>query len=256
MERLKNKKTLLVAGIGLLVIAVILFYVAVLKISQDSITEDASFLTAAESWYHYDEITGENEVMRFQEDHSFYWGCACGEPVGNSDLLERYEFDLETSKIKLYNDYDDFNMEAEVLHHSDHHLLLKIDGEIKDYTSIESGIDIEESEKYLSGYSGEFNTLGVSDAGILLGPFNYDGDVEYPDDAFMTCGLHEDAEVYLLDIYTQIRDGETVRHDVEYRPLGASEAAPYMEQGTAFVWFDETLKITKLLFYGEVIVEE
>ena len=52
-------------------------------------------LTAAEYWYHFDEVTGENEKMSFNEDGSFYWGCECGEPIGDSDLLELYDYDAK-----------------------------------------------------------------------------------------------------------------------------------------------------------------
>lgn len=252
-ERMMKKTNVLAAFV--LVIGIVMAIAGCGSSRTDS-EEDVTFLTMVETWYHYDEVTGENEVMRFGEDASFYWGCECGEPIDNSDLLESYAYDKEKSVIKFYNGFDDFTVEAEVLNYSDYHLLLKIDGEIKDYTYIEAGLDIEESEKYLSGYSGEFNTLGILDGAVVLGPFNHDGDVEYPDDAFMTCELAEDAEIYLLDINTYIRDGEVISHDVEYRPLETSETAAYMEQGTAFIWFDDELKITKILFYGEVIVEE
>ena len=96
-----------------------------------SSSEDISFLTASEYWYHFDEVTGENEKMSFHEDFSFYWGCECGEPIGDSDCYELFDFDEETSIVKLYNDYDDMSMELEVLGYSDYHLLLKMEGEIK-----------------------------------------------------------------------------------------------------------------------------
>ena len=61
---------------------------------------DVEFLTSSEYWYHYDEATGESEKMSFSDDFTFYWGCECGEPVGNSDCYEMYDFDKETSIIK------------------------------------------------------------------------------------------------------------------------------------------------------------
>ena len=53
-----------------------------------------------------------------------------GEPIGDSDCYELFDYDTETSIIKLYNDYDDMSMELEVLDYSDYHLLLKMDGEV------------------------------------------------------------------------------------------------------------------------------
>lgn len=99
--------------------------------------EDVEFLTGSKYWYHYNEVTGENEKMHFDEDFSFYWGCECGEPIGDSDCYELYDYDKETSIIRLYNEYDDMTMELEVLDYNEDSLSLRIDGEIKDYTSVE-----------------------------------------------------------------------------------------------------------------------
>ena len=74
--------------------------------------------------------------MSFHDDFTFYWGCECGEPIGDSDCYELYDYDKETSTIKLYNDYDDMAMEIVVLDYSDYHLLLRVDGNIKDFTLI------------------------------------------------------------------------------------------------------------------------
>ena len=52
---------------------------------------DVEFLTSSEYWYHYDEATGESEKMSFSDEFTFYWGCECGEPVGNSDSGQRDE---------------------------------------------------------------------------------------------------------------------------------------------------------------------
>ena len=104
---------------------------------QTDRTKDADFLTASENWYHYNEVTGENEKMRFNDDSTFYWGCECGEPVGDSDCYEIFDYDKTSSMITLYNGYDDMSMELEVLDYSDDHILLKIGEEIIDFTRYE-----------------------------------------------------------------------------------------------------------------------
>ncbi|MDO4746063.1 MAG: hypothetical protein Q4B18_05885 [Bacillota bacterium] len=102
---------------------------------QKASAEDVKFLTSAEYWYFYDEVIGENEKMHFSEDFSFYWGCECGEPVGDSDLYELFDYDKETQVIKLYNGFDNSSMELKVLDYSDSHLTLEIEGETKEYTT-------------------------------------------------------------------------------------------------------------------------
>ena len=225
--------------------------------NSTSSSKDVSFLTSSEYWYHYDEVTGENEKMSFHEDLTFYWGCECGEPIGDSDCYELFDFDEETSIIKLYNDYDDMSMELEVLGYSDYHLLLKVDGEIKNYTYADTGIELAESEKYMEGYSGEFAILEGTAEEIVLGPFDYDGDVEYPDNAKVSYKLAADVETQTLFTFTKIKDGEVVENTVDYKEISLDEAVENMEYGgCGLIWFNDNLEVSKLLFYGATIAEE
>ena len=240
--------TLLVSGV---------FMMAGCGGGSSSSAKDVEFLTASEYWYHYDEITGESEKMRFSEDFTFYWGCECGEPVGDSDCYELYDYDNEASTIKLYNGYDDMSMEMEVLGYSDYHLLLKIDGAIKNYTYAETGLEITDSEKYLSGYSGEFSMIGGNDEEIELGPFDYDGDVEYPENAIAAYKFSDDAEVYTLYTYRHIVDGQVVEDSADYQQISLEEAIANLEYGGyGFVWFNDDLEVEKLLVYGDSVFEE
>ncbi len=219
--------------------------------------KDVAFLLASEYWYHFDEVTGESEKMSFHKDFSFYWGCECGEPVGDSDCYELFDYDKDTSVLKLYNDYDDMSMEIEVLDYSDYHLLLKIDGKIKDFTYSDSGIELADSEKYMAGYSGEFAVLGGSMDEIVLGPFDYEGDEEYPENAKRTYELADDVEVYELALFTRIKDGEVVEDTLEYKELKGEDIAAYMEYGGyGIIWFDEELDVEKVMFYGATVAEE
>ena len=220
-------------------------------------SKDVEFLTASECWYHYDEVTGESEKMSFSDDFTFYWGCICGEPVGNSDCYELFDYDKETSIIRLYNDYDDMSMELEVLDYSDYHLLLKIDNKIKNYTYSETGLDVTDNEKYMEGYSGEFTFLDGNTEEIVLGPFDYDGDIAYPDNAKKTYKLSDDVKIYTLFTFTQIKDGQEIENTVDYKEIDIKEALYHIEYGGyGFIWFDDNMQISKILFYGATIAEE
>ena len=219
--------------------------------------KDIEFLTTSKSWYHYDEITGESEKMSFNEDFTFYWGCICGEPIGNSDCYELFEYDKESAIIKLYNDYDNESMELEVIDYSDYHLLLKIDGKIKDYTYCESGINVVDSEKYMAGYSGEFAVLNGNKDEIVLGPFDYDGDIEYPENAVKTYSLTENVETCTLFEFTMIIDGVIVENTVDYKEIEIDEAVMNMEYGgCGFIWFNDNMEVNKILFYGATVAEQ
>jgi len=224
---------------------------------QAASTKDVEFLTSSEYWYHYDEVTGESEKMSFHADLTFYWGCECGEPIGDSDCYERFDYDKETSTIKLYNDYDDMSMELEVFDYSDYHILLKMDGKIKDYTYNETGLELENSEKYMSGYSGEFTFLEADTEEIVLGPFDYDGDVDYPDNATKAYKFADDVEFHTLFTFTQIKDGEVIENTVDYNEVDMEEALYHIEYGAGgFVWFDDELRVEKILVYGATVAEE
>ena len=217
-------------------------------------------LTASEYWYHFDEVTGENEKMSFREDEEFYWGCECGEPIGDSDLLELYDFDADDSVIKLHNDFDDYSMDIEVLDYNDYHLLLKVDGRIKDYTSavpdVKGALNVDDTENFLSGYSGEFHTINGDEDSVVLTHFDYDGDVEYPENAFKEYSFAEDVAFYSLIANTHIVNGDVASHNEEFTEIDKESAIVSMEGGATFIWFNDDLEISKMMFYGAVVSEE
>ena len=213
---------------------------------------DVEFLQASEYWWFYDEVTGESEKMSFNEDFTFYWGCECGEPVGDSDCYELYDYDKETQTIKLYNDYDDYSMEMKVLDYSDYHLLLEQNGEIKDYTYWDSEIDVENSEEYFKDYNMHSWIVDNTDTEAVIGPMNYDGDVEYPDNAMKTYPLADNIIFYELDIRKVISD-EDETCDVTYRELTREEGIQHMDGGYGFFWFNDDMEIEKITYYGELI---
>lgn len=219
--------------------------------------KDVEFLTATEYWYAYDEVTGEYEKMRFSEDFSFYWGCECGEPVGDSDLYELYAYDKEGQTIKLYNDYDDSSMEVKVLDHSDYHLLLEVNGEVRDYTSVHSGLEIPESERYLAGYNMYAYFIEGSADSAVLGPFDYDGDIEYPENAMKTYVIADDAEFYEYQITKTLNvdSGESTTKS-DYRAIEGDDLEYLLNNGAGFIWFNDKLEITKAVFYGEIEIQE
>lgn len=220
-------------------------------------TKDFDFLTASKAWYHYDEVTGESEKMEFREDFSFNWEYESGKSVGTSDTYELFVYDKETSTICLYNDHNDQSTELEVLDFSDYHILLRIDGKIKDYTYSETGLNVPDSQKYMKGYSGEFFFWDGNTEEIVLGPFDYDGDEKYPDNAMKTYKLADDVKTYSLFTFTQIKDGKVIENTVDYKEIDIQETLTHIEYGGGgFVWFDDNLQVNKILLYGATIAEE
>ena len=51
-------------------------------------------------------------------------------------------------------------------------------------------------------------------------------------------------------------DGEVVEHNEDYLELDTESAVIGMEYGSALVWFDDDLDISKMMFYGATVLEE
>lgn len=216
---------------------------------------DAEFLTSSDYWWFYDEVTGEYEKMSFSDDGTFYWGCECGEPVGDSDLYELYDFDEETHSIRLYNGYDDASMEMIVLDYSDYHLLLDQNGEIKDYTCDELGLDVANSEEYFKDYNMVGWIVDFNNGQAVVGPYDYDGDVEYPDNAMKAYDLAENVVFYNVQVRKVIYyDGEEC--EITYDGMTWENGMEAMEGSFCFIWFNDNMEIEKITYYGEVDVWE
>lgn len=180
--------------------------------------EDVKRLIASDSWYRYDEVTGESEKLIFRDD--------------------------------------DTSTELQVLDYSDYHLLLEIDGEIKDYTNVDIDFEITDGEKYLSGYSMAASILSGNEEEVVLTHYNYDGDVEYPDNVCKTYPIADDAEFYDLQVETHTKDDVEIKNDTIYQKLTGADAASMMEWSSGFVWFNAEMEVSKIVFYGATYVEE
>lgn len=212
--------------------------------------KDVEFLTVNDAWYHYDPITYENEKMSFNEDFSMYWGCECGEPVGDSDLYEFFDYDKDKSELRVYNTYDGDEKVLKVLNYSKEHLMLEIDGVIKEFIPYSNSYDLTYDKEYLKGYSSYVSTREVQGSDLVVGPADYDGDVEYPDNAFRTYKMSDDIEFY--DYFFKY-DGEASH---TYNKLSLKEGLEAFESSSAFIWFNDNLEICKVMYYGSLVIME
>lgn len=213
---------------------------------------DVSFLTSSDYWWFYDEATGESEKMSFKDDFSFYWGCECGEPVGDSDCYELYDYDKESQTIKLYNGYDDTSMEMKVLDYSNYHIMLEQNGEIKDYTCDDLGLEVENSEKYFNDYNMVGWIIDTNNGQAVVGPYDYDGDVEYPDNAMKAYDLADDVKFYDVQVKKVIYDdGEDC--EITYDKMSTADGMEAMKGSFGFIWFNDNMEIEKYTYFGEII---
>jgi hypothetical protein len=69
------------------------------KKTEDQSVDYSKYSFVNASWTR--EAEHDTETIRFGEDGSFTYSCACGDPVNDSDLCEGYTYDDTTKIIEL-----------------------------------------------------------------------------------------------------------------------------------------------------------
>ena len=90
-------------------------------------SKEADFLTNA-NWCYF---TNCDETISFGADGSYCYYCACGSPVGDSDLYDSYTYDEATSEITLYPKGEEEHIK--VLRYESGRLLLEFTDGIKEF---------------------------------------------------------------------------------------------------------------------------
>jgi len=246
----------------------ILFFLIVLNLTGCSMEKsDSSYIQAEftdKEWMFYDEVTAEHFNLFLGSDGTFCYYCDCGEPVGDSDVYDKYEYDSESRIITLSNSYDDETKEIEVIDYNEYHLMVKIDGEFKDFSLIEMDASANffafEGESYLEGYESRCTIVDMKDGQIVYGPVNYDPEGTYEDGPFEEYAMAETVPVFDLTIkrYLSIQDDQEYEefYNVSFTEIGQEDIEFILDSGAglAFVWFDDELKVEKIVFYGELSV--
>jgi len=223
---------------------------------------------ADKEWLFYNEATAEHLCLNFGSDGSYSYHCQCGEPVGNSDVYDKYEYDSQTDVITLFNDYDDETDEIKVLDYNEYHLMVEIDSEIKDFCLYEldttSNFYSRDGESYLEGYESRCTVVDISDGKVVCGPVNYDPEGSYAEGPFEEYEMADKVPVFDLQIqrYNSIQGNEEYEefYDVAFTEIGQEDIEYILDAGAgaAFLWFDDDMKVEKIVFWGEnsVIVSD
>ena len=222
---------------------------------------ETTFLSGT-SWAHYDPASGEGNVMSFHEDGTYSYHCECGEPVGDSDLYENYTYDENTKKIALHGvDSSIRDTEMTILESGKGRLLLAQDGNVLEFLPYDDTYcspDIYyEYADYMEGYSSYEMLVAKKGDAVTTGPANYDGDVEEQKKLLREMKLAKDVRYEELDVKVVVK-GEEEERSHEHRTLTAKQAKQMIDSGSGigFVWYNESLEIQKILFYGELIVQK
>ena len=237
--------------------------------SADEKEEGAAASAAAfadKEWLFYDEVAAEHHCLSFGSDGSYSYHCQCGEPIGDSDLYEKYEYDEAAGVIKLSNDYDGETDEIRVLGFNEYHLMLEIDGEIRDFGLYEqdtfSNFFSEQAESYLSGYESRCTVVDLADGKMTYGPVNYDPEGPYAEGPFEEYEVADDLVIFdmVVQSFRTIEDESEYEesYDVSFTEIGKTDLEYILDAGAglAFIWFNDDMQVEKIVFFGENAVTE
>ena len=83
----------------------------------------------------------DTEFIGFRDDGTFYYYCACGNPVNDSDLCESYTYDANENTIRLNcEDIAETTItEIKIVSYEENKLVLDFNGDIREF-----GRDVDE----------------------------------------------------------------------------------------------------------------
>lgn len=96
-----RRKIRLLILLGMICVGIAGYFV--IHAAMDKKDEAYKRLVAGE-WSRYETTTGEKERICFDKSGEFSYYCSCGEPIGDSDLYERYSYKGEGKIVLLGSD--------------------------------------------------------------------------------------------------------------------------------------------------------
>ena len=218
------------------------------------------FLTQHE-WVRYCDC---DETISFGEDGHYSYYCSCGEPVGDSDLFDKYSYDEGSGEIKLKPGGSGDTIK--VLRCEKSRLLLDFGGGvIREFVDSKdslasagrpSGIEYD-SDNITSGFCSYVSVLELDGRKTVTGPAGYDGDDPEYEEYRLEELLSMNAEFYDWNLsVVQTEEGEVP--ESSFRKLTAAEAEELVSGGSAtgFVWYNEEAEICKIVFFGSTLYYE
>lgn len=215
-------------------------------------------LTSSE-WNYYD-YSGSNEVFACDEDRNFAYYCEGGSPVEGFELYNNYKYNKDKILLKGAG----LSKTIEVMRYSEAHILLKIDGNIKDFYSDNPireyykdkdfcrkypEIDVQ-YHKYIEGYSGYNTITDMDDEGVTLNVPFYDGEMNYLEKYNENYEFADDVEISYMNVKT-LTSKEESKSTYEITVLDMKTLKQYTEEiAVGFIWFNEEGEVYKILLYG------
>lgn len=215
-------------------------------------------------WKHYDSNLGENLCISFLKNGEFYYHCECGEPVGDSDCYDKYEY-KKGGKLRIYMSEDkNDNKEIKILHYNDKCLNIELDGEnIEFYNAKKSDntfvhmymYGCEKCNKELEKYSGYDSVISIDKKSneMIVAPFDYEKGKD--DKGYLRfVKLADNVQIYKLDIASETDDaGNLKEHKCSYKKVDDKDIEKTIDTFSkcALITYNKNAEVDKVIFYKE-----
>ncbi|MGN0321792.1 MAG: hypothetical protein ACI4DZ_01600 [Oliverpabstia sp.] len=206
---------------------------------------------AEHQWVYF---TNCDETISFHNDGGFAYYCACGSPVGSSDLFDSYTYNTKTSEIILSPEQD--GNVIPVLRQEKSRLLLETDGQMKEFFDIDDPmVSCPETyasydpEDYTYNHSSYLALFDKAEDSISTAPSSYAADPSGYEEYLLSEKLAENVTFFKWTLkIEQINGEESISNN--YEELTEEEAEELLKADSAvgFVWYNDQIEIEKIVF--------
>ena len=231
--------------------AVILLLLLLCGCSQPLKSDDCEFLTNAD-WVGTDEYC--TNSIYFSEDGAFGFSCACGNPVGNSDVAERFIYNGKENTVTLYDCDNEKIDQGTVLYADEAYLIIDIwDGV---YVFENQSSYIPKVHNSAIQYTGTetltkpcLTVLGLSDGILTVSSYNYDGDAS---DMYKTWELEVSDDVRYTSVSVTVENDIATVEEIALSDKDTQNIGEIYTGG--YFGFSSDGKVDSVVFYGELII--
>ena len=219
-------------------------------------------MLTGKEWIHYNPVADEKEILALGSDQSYSYHRESGEAIGDADVYNTYSYDEKTQTILLLGTNEEVECQIiKVYEMSETRLLLGIDGKVTEFIAGEEEYDelevYEECRDAFEGSSSLETILKKEGSTLTTAPAFYDGDVKEHREKAREVKVADGATYAYITVCT-IKKGEDVNTTWERIDWTEEEFGMALEGGSSggYVWYNENLEVTKIILYGDTIVEE
>ena len=200
-----------------------------------------------------DDDACENHIS-FRKDGSFSNYCACGSPIGDGDIIEKYTYNSKKNTISLYSEGEVYE-EAKILFVDDFYLIVDMWGKVYTYENQKANLPQANEIAATEIGNAEFTkpclmVLGYENNELTVSSHNYDGDSKK---LFKEWKLKAAPDIKFKDVSVKVENGvptmvvkELVEEDYQY--IGEYYTGGYFE-------ISEEGTVKSIVFYGELIIQ-